>query len=135
MMNHQGKKPIQIVEIQCSKFVGPLKQAFTDAGLWSFQSFDLQSTRTIHEGCTCPYHGTGHCTCELVVLLVYRSLGEPITLILDGRDAQTYIFVVEEKGPAMPPAAREMIERIISQTAQRLFEQSKIDAGTNYLNE
>ncbi|MHB0924024.1 MAG: hypothetical protein ACYC3H_08685 [Bellilinea sp.] len=135
MMNHQGKKPLQIVDIQCSKFVGPLKQAFTDAGLWSFQSFDLQSTRALHDNCTCEYHGTSLCTCQLIVLLIYRALGDPITLVLDGRDEQTYIFIVEEKGPSVRPATREMIERIISKTAQKLFEQSKIDAGTNYLSE
>jgi hypothetical protein len=135
MMNHQGKKPLQIVDIQCSKFVGPLKQAFSDAGLWSFQSFDLQSTRALHDNCTCEYHGTSQCTCELVVLLVYRALGDPITLVLDGRDERTYIFLIDEKGPSVRPATREMIERIINQTAQRLLEESNVVANTDFRSE
>ena len=135
MMNHHGRQPLRVVDLRCSTFVEPLKKAFSDAGLWSFQSFDLQSTRALHEGCTCEYHGTSQCTCELVVLLVYRALGDPITLVLDGRDEKTYIFIVDDKGPSVRPATREMIERIISQTALRLFEQLKVDANSSSLSE
>ena len=135
MMNHHGRQPLRVVDLRCSTFVEPLKKAFSDAGLWSFQSFDLQSTRALHEGCTCEYHGTNQCTCELVVLLVYRALGDPITLVLDGRDEKTYIFIVDDKGPSVRPATREMIERIISQTALRLFEQLKVDANSSSLSE
>jgi len=36
------------------------------------RSFDLQSGRANHiEDCPCPHHGTAHCTCQYVVLLVY----------------------------------------------------------------
>lgn len=129
-MNHQGKKPLHTVDIQCSKFVEPLKQALRDAGLWSFQSFDLQSTRALHDNCTCEYHGTNSCTCQLIVLLIYRALGDPITLVLDGRDELTYIFIVEETGSSIPPATREMIQRIILQT-QKQINQS-IEAIENY---
>ena len=122
-MNHQGKKPLKVIDIQCARFVEPLKQAFTDAGLWVFQSFDLRSTRALHEGCTCAYHGTSQCTCELVVLLVYRALGDPITLVLDGRDEQTYIFINDERGTSVRPATMEMIERIINQAAYPLIKQ------------
>lgn len=125
IMNHQGKKPLHVVDIQCSKFVGPLKKAFTDAGLGSFQSFDLQSTRALHDNCPCEYHGTSQCTCELVVLLVYRALGDPITLVLDGRDDQTYIFIVDDKGPSIRPATRDMIVRIILQTENQISQPKK----------
>lgn len=130
-MNHQGRKPLRVVDVQCSKFVGPLKKAFTDAGLWSFQSFDLQSTRALHEDCTCEYHGTSQCTCELVVLLVYRALGDPITLVLDGRDEKTYVFIVEDRGPSIRPATREMIERIILQTSQQYFQPKNVVDNLN----
>ena len=130
-MNHQGRKPLSVVDVQCSKFVGPLKTAFSEAGLWSFQSFDLQSTRALHEDCTCEYHGTSQCTCELVVLLVYRALGDPITLVLDGRDGQTFVFIVEEKGPSIRPATRDMIERIILQTSQKYFQPNNLVDNLN----
>lgn len=129
-MNHQGKKPLQTVDIQCSKFVEPLKQALSDNGLWSIQSFDLQSARALHDNCTCEYHGTNSCTCQLIVLLIYRALDDPITLVLDGRDEQTYIFIVEEKVLSVRSATREMIERIIHQT-QKQISQSK-EAIENY---
>lgn len=135
MMNHQGKKPLRIIDLQCSKFVEPLKKGFTDSGLWAFQSFDLQSTRALHEGCTCAYHGTSQCNCQLVVLLVYRAHGDPITLVLDGRDEQTYLFIVDDKGPAIRSATREVIERIIIQTAQKLLQQTDVVNNLNIANE
>lgn len=125
-MNHQGKKPFQIVEMQCSKFVEPLKQAITDAGLWFFQSFDLQSARTLHDNCSCEYHGTSLCTCQLIVLLIYRAIGDPITLILDGRDDQTHIYIVEEKGSSVHPATKEMIDRIIHQTEKLIVQSTEL---------
>ncbi len=45
-------------------------------------SFDLQSARADHLGdCPCPHHGTSHCTCQYVVLLVYplTRAGRPMT--------------------------------------------------------
>ena len=95
-MIDQGRKPMEIVAIPCGQFVEPLKAALGAQALVVVQSFDLQSTRAAHEGCTCPHHGTSQCSCELVVLLVYGAQGDPLSLVLDGRDGQTYVFIPNE---------------------------------------
>jgi len=112
-MDHQGKKPILEINTQCSTFVTSLKAALISAGLSVVQSFDLRSVRLMHKGCTCPHHGTDQCTCELVVLLVYRSVGGPITLILDGRDGKTFVFVTENAGNSFRTPTMEAISTAI----------------------
>ena len=119
-MNHQGKKTFQVITIQCSLLIGPLKNALAEAGLWTFQSFDLQSTRALHEDCSCPHHGTSQCTCELVVLLVYEAESDPITLFLDGRNGQTFLFIVEEPGVPLRPSTVEALECAVKNAVCKL---------------
>ena len=61
------------------------------AGHTVVRSFDLQRARNADTGCTCPYHGESQCDCQVIVLLVYLSNGEPYTLLAHGRDGITYI--------------------------------------------
>lgn len=119
-MDYLGKKPLMVINAQCSQLAGPLKETIDEAGLWAFQSFDLRTTRAVHDGCTCPNHGTSECTCELIVLLVYRALGNPISLILDGRDGMTYVFLNDEDGRIVHHATAEMIQRLVVQAATRI---------------
>jgi len=88
-----GKTPVCIVSQPCSWVAGRIRNRLVQAGLTVSQSFDLRDTRAVHEGCPCPHHGTEACTCQLIVLLVYAYAGEPVTLILDGRDNQTWVFL------------------------------------------
>jgi hypothetical protein len=118
-MIHQGKKPLGIIDARCAQFVEPLKNALAEADLSAFQSFDLQSTRALHEGCTCPHHGTSQCSCELVVLLVYGPAAEPVSLVLDGRDGQTYIFIVDDTGIDARSPIYAAIERAVQTAAAR----------------
>ena len=118
-MNHQGKKPVLVINAQCAQVVEPLKQALNCAGFWAMQSFDLQSTRALHENCACPHHGTSHCTCEMVVLLVYHAAGDPVTVIMDGRDNQTFVYLMDEPGILPPSSTIDGIIQIIqNQLAQ-----------------
>jgi hypothetical protein len=118
-MIHQGKKPLAIIDTQCAQFVEPLKSALAEADLTAFQSFDLQSTRALHEGCTCPHHGTSQCTCELVVLLVYAPASDPVSLVLDGRDGQTYIFISDDAGAPANLVLSAAIERAVKAALTR----------------
>lgn len=43
------------------------------AGLRTFRSFDLRTTRLAGSGCACPYHGADLCDCQMVVLLLGRA--------------------------------------------------------------
>lgn len=53
-------------------------------GLRIEQTFDLQVARLSHAGYLCPTHGTSHCDCQMIVILVYGLGSEPLTLILLG---------------------------------------------------
>lgn len=116
-MNHQGKKPLAIIEIQCSFFRMPLINALEKAGLWVFQSFDLKSSRALQEDFLCANHGNSQCTCELVILLVYPKVGNPITLVLDGRDGKTLIFVTNETENQHPTPLTKIIEAAIQKVS------------------
>ncbi len=118
-MNQAERKQILVTPAPCPQFVDALKSELLGAGFWVFQSFDLQSTRALHEGCACPHHGTAQCTCQMVVLLVYHAEGDPLTLILDGRDEQTFVYFAEEAGKTPPPGALHRITTVIEQTAKR----------------
>lgn len=116
-MNNQGTSPIRVIYAHCSQFVSPLRQALEAVDLWVVQSFDLRSTRALHEGCTCPNHGTERCNCELVVLLVYPPSGDPVTLTLDGRDGKTFVYIVQVAGSAPTSATEELIQKVVQNVA------------------
>lgn len=61
-------------------------------------SFDLQIARATHTECSCPYHGTAACDCQMVVLLVYGRDAYPATLVVHGRDGRTYLSLADTPG-------------------------------------
>jgi hypothetical protein len=67
-------------------------------GLQIEQTFDLQIARLSHAGCSCPYHGTDQCSCQMVVLLVRGEINDPLTLVLHGNDGQTSLSIVNLSG-------------------------------------
>jgi hypothetical protein len=52
----------------------------------------------------------------LVVLLVYGPVGEPVSLVLDGRDGQTQLFIVNDAAGNADGSTVEMIERALKKT-------------------
>jgi hypothetical protein len=121
-MNHQGKPPTLVINARCPQYLEPLKKQLADAGFWAIQSFDLQSTRTLHEeGCTCPHHDTNQCTCEMVVLLVYPASGDPVTVMLDGRDNRTYVYLLNDPRDSPPAATLDSITQVLLSTAYQIL--------------
>lgn len=56
----------------------------------------MRTTRLAGSGCTCPYHGTDLCDCQMVVLLVYQEwMGAPATVVLRGYQGQTWAILAE----------------------------------------
>lgn len=78
-------------------------QLLSLAGLQVMRSFDLKAARAAHVDCTCPYHGTDQCDCQMVVLLVYGQDPTPATLVFHGHDGQTQIALVDT--PELRPSA------------------------------
>src|SRR5574338_315477 len=96
-MDHQGKTPTLLINANCQQYVEPLKQELANAGYGSFQSFDLQNTRALQaEGSVCPRHHNSQCTYEMVVLLVYPSSGDPVSVTLDGQDGKTFVYLLHD---------------------------------------
>ncbi len=60
------------------------------------RSFDLQTARQAHTGCSCPHHGTDQCSCQMAVFLIYGESSEPLTLVAHGRDGQVELSLVDD---------------------------------------
>ncbi len=59
------------------------------------QTFDLQAARHGWAHCSCAHHGQETCSCQMIVLLAYPSLGNnPVSLVLHGRDGRTQVSLV-----------------------------------------
>ena len=87
------------VDIRNEAAVRALSEALAARNLTMLRSFDLQLALTAHEDCACPYHGTAHCTCQYVILLVYGDAGEPpVVLSAHSFAAQTDIRIVQTAG-------------------------------------
>jgi hypothetical protein len=63
------------------------------------RSFDLRSALLAHGDCACPHHGTTHCTCQFVVLLVYSSTAGPVVMTAHSYDAQAHVQLVLDHLP------------------------------------
>ena len=81
-----GKQPILVVNQACDCTVTQVTEQFMSAGYAVVQSFDLLSAMDART----------RCICQLVVLLVYGKDGPPATVILDGNDMSTSIFLENE---------------------------------------
>ena len=68
-----------------------VNQQLTNLGFRVVQTFDLQVARLAHADCPCPHHGTDHCNCQMIVLLVYRKQDDPTTLVIHGQDGKTWL--------------------------------------------
>jgi len=60
-------------------------------GLQVVRSFDLQSACASYPGQLCPHHLEDVCDCQLVVLLIYGGVSQPISLIAHSNDGVTQI--------------------------------------------
>jgi len=64
----------------------------------TLRSFDLETVRSGSQGFCCPIHGKSACSCHLVILLIMPRGGNSLTMILEGRDQQTWIYLDPGQG-------------------------------------
>lgn len=83
--------PFLALDQPCEQVQTWINEKLTSAGFRVVRTFDLQVARLAHPDCPCPNHGTAHCNCQMIVLLVYRNQDEPATLIIHGQDGKTWI--------------------------------------------
>jgi hypothetical protein len=104
--------PFLSVHDSCEKTLQLTTQRLHQAGFRSVQTFDLHTARLGSHVCQCPHHGTQACDCQMVVLLVYGAIAEPVTLILHGNDGQTWLSTPE--GPASGSSLKEQIRQVLN---------------------
>ncbi len=92
--------PFLSVRHPCDETLQWAKKQLSQAHLRAVQTFDLHAARIGLHDCSCPSHGTDACDCQMIVLLVYGTAQEPVTLILHGSDGQTWLSTVDGQGLA-----------------------------------
>lgn len=90
-----GSSPFLILEQPCDSAIDWVVQQISGVGLQVVRTFDLHVARHDHTSCPCPHHGTDRCDCQMVVLLIYGSEREPISLVAHGYNDQTWFSVVD----------------------------------------
>ena len=83
------------INLDSEAAVEQVSRRLSDDGFQIVRSFDLQTARSAHTNCSCPYHGTEGCDCQLIVLLVYNQQGQPLTLVAHSQDSKTHFELVE----------------------------------------
>jgi hypothetical protein len=94
--------PFLSVGHPCNETLKWAKKQISQVRLRAVQTFDLNAARIGLHDCSCPNHGTDACDCQMVVLLVYGTAQEPVTLILHGSNGQTWLSTVDGQGQADP---------------------------------
>jgi hypothetical protein len=87
--------PFLSIYCPCNEALPRVSKQLKEAGLRTVQTFDLHSAMTGTHNCSCPNHGTEECDCQMVVLLVYGTAAEPVTLLLHGNSKQTWISLAD----------------------------------------
>lgn len=83
------------IPMDADKAVTHITQILRQAGLHSIRSFDLQKARSMATPCRCSHHDTKHCSCQMVVLLIYGNEVTPTTLVAHGHEGKTYLALVD----------------------------------------
>jgi hypothetical protein len=83
--------PFLSINYPCDQALTWTREQLSRAGLRLVQTFDLHAARAALRDCSCPNHGTEKCDCQMVVLLVYGNVIEPVTLILHGNNGTTWL--------------------------------------------
>ena len=83
--------PFLVLERACDEVLGWVTQELQSAGFRVAQTFDLHVACLAHPECLYPQHGDVQCSCEMVVLLIYRKQEEPSTLIIHGQGNMSWI--------------------------------------------
>ncbi len=103
------KSPFLILEQPCDAAIDEVTQQISRAGLRVVRTFDLHVARHEHANCPCPHHGTDQCDCQMVVLLVYGSDHQPVSIVAHGYNSQTWFTVVDTPQQRADPRLEEAI--------------------------
>lgn len=106
---NQGTSPLMVLPTDCNRVIEQISKLLSSSGFTVVESFDLQVARANHRHCTCPHHGTDQCPCQLAVLLVYGTEGNPVVLTIHGNGEKTELFIAETAEHKVDPAMKKEI--------------------------
>ena len=120
--------PLLILEQPCDDAIDWVARQIGSVGLLVVRTFDLSVARHAHAGCPCPHHGTEQCDCQMVILLVYASECQPVSIVAHGYNGQTWFSVVDtpqqRANPRLEAAIRLALVPHISATLLNQASQS-----------
>lgn len=93
-----GRKPVFVIDQDCLVISNRVVEEVEAAGMETKRTFDLDIVRAGSSVFDCPIHGEGDCTCQLVILLVVQQCGRSLTVVLEGRDNQTWVYLDPGQG-------------------------------------
>jgi len=108
-----NNSPFLLLDQDCREAVEWIIDRFSSAGLQAVCTFDLQVARQANVDCPCPHHGTDECDCQMVVLLVYKTGHQPISIVAHGYDGQTWFSVVDSPQQRADPKLEACIRHAI----------------------
>jgi len=103
-----------ILEQPCDEAMAWVVRQVSGAGLQILRTFDLQVARIAHTECPCPHHGTDHCDCQMVVLLVYADNYQPISLVAHSHDDKTWLSLVDTPQQRADPRLETAIRQALT---------------------
>jgi len=83
-------------------------------GLQVVRSFDLQSACASYPGQLCPHHHEDVCDCQLVILLIYGGVSQPVSLIAHSNDGVTQIGLGQFPNEKPNPILESRITAVLS---------------------
>jgi hypothetical protein len=113
MIENQAARLFSIKK-PCDSVVIAACDCLVQGGMRVIQSFDLQLARANQGPCSCPYHGTELCDCQMIVLLIYSVQDIPVTLVCHGHDGWTHLSLVDNPGQKVSQESVSIIKEILS---------------------
>jgi hypothetical protein len=105
--------PFLYLEQSCDEAIDWVRKQLSNIQLNVIRTFDLQIARHEHADCPCPHHGTEKCDCQMVVLLVYGSDSQPVSIVAHGYNGQTWFSIVDTPQQRANPRVEGAIRLVL----------------------
>jgi hypothetical protein len=126
---HMNISPFLSINHSCDEALQWTRQQLSQAGLRAVQTFNLHTARLAMHDCPCPNHGTEECDCQMVVVLVYGKVAEPVTLILHGNDGQTRVSIANDPQQRVDAKTMMLIQQVFEVKAPIPFQERNKQFG------
>lgn len=111
-----GRSPLFVLQKDCRVITNLVIQQVSAVGMQALCSFDLDAVRSLDRTTSCPTHQRSDCTCQFVVLLILGMGWGPLTMILEGMNQHTAIYLETGQG-----AEDEQVDSLLISTLHSAF--------------